>query len=96
MVDGIRPNRATGAPLDGNVVEKLTMSYLNQAKSHLVSGFPSQVKVLEILNALATVTALLLHGTGPDPAAIGFFQEALENQLDELKKEADASAHTVS
>ena len=63
-------------------VEFLAIRFMGIVRSHYLQAPPGRDRVLEVLNALAVTVAFVLAGTGDD--AQEFFNDALENQIDEI------------
>lgn len=63
--------------LNRDNVERLAHSILEAIKQNYQSSETSPARTLEALNALGQIAALLIKGTGYDPEAIKFFQDAV-------------------
>jgi len=73
-------------PLDTNAVQNLTADLMIVIKTHYMSRPTSRATAQEVLNALAIATAIIICGArecGDEEGAREFFDQALENQLEE-------------
>lgn len=70
-------------PLDLAATEQLTAAFAAAIKQHYLDRPRSNATVLEVLNALAAVTAFVVAGTEPDQeTSFDFFLTAFHQQLD--------------
>lgn len=70
-------------PLDVERTEALAAEIMVAIRTHYTgSSYGDRVAVLEVLNALGSVAALVIKGTEGDPRAIEFFQRALRIELE--------------
>jgi len=65
--------------LDRDRVERLVGALLEVLKAYYEAGPIHRDRVFEVLNALAAVTGITLHGT--DEEAFKFFMDALRHHL---------------
>ena len=73
--------------LDRAQVEELTRALMEQIRSYYLSNPLSRERVLEVLNALAVCTGLVIQGAdGINGEAHKFFANALEMQLEDLSE----------
>lgn len=75
----------TADPLDEKSVSDLAQAIIGCLRDHYETRMraldgPNYCITLETLNALAISVAVLLAGTGWDPDAVAFFDNALETQ----------------
>jgi hypothetical protein len=78
--------------LDNDRVEFLAKRFMGIVRSHYLEGPTGRDRVLEVLNALAVTVAFVLAGAGGDDSAQEFFNEALENQIEEILARKEQSA----
>jgi hypothetical protein len=81
-MDRVGVGETVTEPLDNDRVEFLAKRFMGIVRSHYLEGPTGRDRVLEVLNALACTVAFVL--AGDDDSAQEFFNEALENQIDEI------------
>jgi hypothetical protein len=73
--------------LDGPATEGLCFAIARCVRDHYgVGRRPDSTRVFEVLNALAVNVAVVIDGTGGDPAALEFFRRALADNRREPDK----------
>lgn len=66
--------------MDAARTQALAAQFLDSIRGHYEPGRGND-QVLEVLNALGSVAAVVLTGTGPDQSAIDFFNAAVGCEL---------------
>ena len=82
-------NACQPQPLDRDAVEYLAAEFMDAIVAHYRSRPTARSTAQEILNALASSAALVIHGTGSDESvdeALLFFHRAIDQQLEDLEK----------
>lgn len=67
--------------LDHERVKELILATGQPIAAHLRQAPHDRIQIYEVLNALAIQVALVLAGTGPDDAAVHFFMQTLQDQV---------------
>ena len=68
--------------VDRPTTEALTQAIGDVVRAHYRARPPGRDRVLEALNALAVITAVVIAGTGCDPDAVEFFREAVAQNIE--------------
>lgn len=75
-----------GDGLDREKAQQLAKKIMEQVRDHYQRGPLGRARVLEVLNALAMVTAITVHGADDEQFAIDVFNAGFQMNL-ELNKE---------